>query len=89
MNIPKIHAADYVWRSAGTIAHYIKCGADVQIVCLSFGIRGESNDLWKKGGQTEESVKAIRKAETLKAAEILGVKNNIEFWDLEDYCMRP
>lgn len=81
------HAADYVWRSAGTIAHYVKCGAEVQIVCLSFGIRGESNDLWKKGGQTEESVKAIRKAETLKAAEILGVKKNIEFWDLEDYCM--
>jgi len=81
------HAADYVWRSAGTIAHYIKLGAEVQIVCLSFGIRGESNDLWKKGGQTDESVKAIRKAETLKAADVLGVKENIEFWDLGDYCM--
>jgi|SRR5574344_623280 len=81
------HAADYVWRSGGTIAHYVKGGADVHVVCLSYGIRGESNDLWKKGGQTYESVKTIRKGETLKAAEILGIKEKMEFWDLQDYCM--
>ena len=33
------HAADYVWRSGGTIAKYIKHGADVHVVVLSFGIR--------------------------------------------------
>lgn len=78
------HAADYVWRSGGTIAKYVKNGAEVHVVVLSFGVRGESNDLWKKPDQTAQSVKETRKAETCAAAEILGVKN-IEFWDLEDY----
>lgn len=78
------HAADYVWRSGGTIAKYVKGGAEVRVVVLSFGVRGESNDLWKQEGATAESVKATRRGETMAAAEILGVKN-IEFWDLEDY----
>ena len=39
------HAADYVWRAGGTIAKYIKHGAQVHVVVLSFGVRGESNDL--------------------------------------------
>ncbi|MDO4483747.1 MAG: PIG-L deacetylase family protein [Clostridia bacterium] len=82
------HAADYVWRAGGVIAKYIKHGADVHVVVLSFGIRGESNDLWKKEGATAESVKAERLAETTAAAEILGIKN-IEFWDLPDYPMAP
>lgn len=82
------HAADYVWRSGGTIAKYIKGGAEVHVVVLSFGIRGESNDLWKKEGATYESVKAERLGETTKAAEILGIQN-IEFWDLPDYPMAP
>lgn len=82
------HAADYVWRSGGTIAKYIKHGADVHVVVLSFGIRGESNDLWKKEGATYESVKAERLAETTAAAQILGI-TNIEFWDLPDYPMAP
>lgn len=30
------HAADYVWRSGGTIAKYIKHGAEVHVVVLSF-----------------------------------------------------
>lgn len=78
------HAADYVWRSGGTIAKYVKEGAEVCVVVLSFGVRGESNDLWKKPDQTAESVKATRKDETMAAAKILGVEN-IEFWDYEDY----
>ncbi len=78
------HAADYVWRSGGTIAKYVKEGAEVYVVILSFGVRGESNDLWKKPDQTAESVKATRKGETLEAAKILGVEH-IEFWDYEDY----
>lgn len=82
------HAADYVWRSGGTIAKYIKNGADVHVVVLSFGIRGESNDLWKKEGATADTVKATRLAETKEAAKILGIKN-IEFWDLPDYPMEP
>ena len=46
------HAADYVWRAGGTIAKYIKHGAEVHVVVLSFGVRGESNDLWKQEGAT-------------------------------------
>ena len=65
------HAADYVWRAGGTIAKYLKHGADVHVVVLSFGIRGESNDLWKKEGATYESVKAERLAETTKAAGMI------------------
>ncbi|WP_426350237.1 PIG-L deacetylase family protein [Alloiococcus sp. CFN-8] len=78
------HAADYVWRAGGTIAKYIKHGADVTVIVMSYGVRGESNDLWKMPDQTVERVKAIRHEESSKAAEKLGVKN-IEFWDLEDY----
>ncbi|MGE5630764.1 MAG: PIG-L deacetylase family protein [Caulobacteraceae bacterium] len=86
MLVVSAHAADYVWRSGGTIAKYIKEGAEVTVVVLSFGVRGESNDLWKQPGATAESVKEIRKGETLAAAEILNIKN-IEFWDLVDYPM--
>ena len=58
MLVVSAHAADYVWRAGGTIAKYIKGGAEVHVVVLSFGSRGESNDLWKKEGATLESVKA-------------------------------
>ncbi len=78
------HAADYVWRAGGTIAKYIKNGADVTVVVMSYGIRGESNDLWKSPDQTAENVKAIRHEESFNASQKLGVRN-IEFWDLEDY----
>lgn len=78
------HAADYVWRSGGTIAKYVEKGANVTVVVMTFGVRGESNGLWKKANQTYDSVKEVRKKETANAAEILGVKN-IEYWDLVDY----
>ncbi len=82
------HAADYVWRSGGTIAKYIKHGANVHVVVLSFGVRGESEAQWKKEGATYESVKQNRLEETSKAAEILGIQH-IEYWDLQDYPMQP
>lgn len=81
------HAADYVWRSGGTIAHYRKGGAQVRVICLSYGVRGESNDLWKKAGATTERVRAERQNETCRAAALLGVQDSIEFWDLQDYPM--
>lgn len=80
------HAADYVWRSGGTIAKYIKHGANVKVVVLSLGVRGESNDLWDQPNQTSESVASIRKAESQAAARCLGV-NDIEFWEYDDYYM--
>ncbi|MBS4462392.1 PIG-L family deacetylase [Aerococcaceae bacterium zg-B36] len=78
------HAADYVWRSGGTIAKYVEGGANVTVIVMSFGVRGESNGLWKKDNPTYEKIRDIRKKETETAAKILGV-NNIEYWDLVDY----
>lgn len=78
------HAGDYVWRSGGTIASYIEAGAEVHVVVISHGVRGESNDLWNQPGQTYEKVKEIRDRESKAAAEILGIKN-IEFWGMQDY----
>lgn len=88
MLVISAHAADYVWRAGGAIAKYIKNGADVHVVVLSFGVKGESNDLWKKEGATEATVKAERLAETKAAAAILGIEH-IEFWDLPDYPIAP
>ncbi|MFB6466383.1 PIG-L deacetylase family protein [Cytobacillus sp. Hz8] len=85
--IVSAHSADFVWRGAGTIAKYIKNGANVHLVVLSFGARGESNALWKEEGQTLENVKAIRRSEVEAAAEAIGVKN-LEIWDFEDYHMQ-
>lgn len=84
--IVSAHAADFIWRGGGTIAKYVKYGANVSLVILSYGARGESNDLWNIEGQTMENVKAIRRSESEKAAKFLGVEN-IEFWDYEDYHM--
>lgn len=81
------HAADFVWRAGGTIAKYVKGGANVSLVVLSFGARGESNELWNAEGQTLENVKRIRKAELQEAADHLGVVQ-AEIWDFEDYHMQ-
>jgi 4-oxalomesaconate hydratase len=80
------HAADFVWRGGGTIAKYAKY-ANVSLVILSYGARGESNDLWKAEGQTLENVKSIRRNEIEAAAKCLGV-SDIEIWDYEDYHMK-
>lgn len=78
------HAADYVWRSGGTIAKYVAGGAEVKVVVLSLGVRGESAHLWKIPGQTAEAVADIRRQECLCAAKCLGV-TDIELWELQDY----
>lgn len=78
------HAADYVWRCGGTIAKYISQGAQVKVVVLSLGVRGESGHLWKQPGQTTEQVTSIRRQECLAAASCLGL-DDIEIWDYRDY----
>lgn len=79
------HAADYVWRSGGTIARYVDEGAEVCVVVLSVGVRGESGYLWKNPEtQTYENVAAIREKESRAAAEVLGIAD-IEFWGYQDY----
>ena len=80
------HSADFVWRAGGAIALYAERGWEVTVVCLSFGERGESAKLWREPGMTIEAVKANRKQEALRAAEILGAK--AVFFDVGDYPMR-
>jgi len=58
----------------------------MQIVCLSFGERGESQFAWKKAGVSLAEVKAGRRDEAQRAAEILGAE--IEFLDAGDYPLR-
>ncbi len=80
------HSADFVWRAGGAIALYAERGWEVMVVCLSFGERGESAKLWREPGMTMEKVKADRRQEACKAAEILGAK--VKFFDVGDYPMR-
>ncbi len=80
------HSADFVWRCGGALALYAKRGYAVQIVCLSYGERGESGKLWKQGSPSLEEVKAVRRKEAERAAEILG--GEPIFFDLGDYPMR-
>jgi 4-oxalomesaconate hydratase len=77
------HAADFVWRAGGAIATVIKSGGTAKVIALSYGERGESGELWKEPGQTEENVKAIRRSEGERAAAILGA--SFEGMDLGDY----
>lgn len=80
------HSADFVWRAGGAIALHTSRGYNMHVVCLSFGERGESAKLWRKGEMTEENVKAVRKEEAMAAAEVLGA--SIEFFDMGDYPLR-
>jgi 4-oxalomesaconate hydratase len=66
------HSADFVWRAAGAIATVVEGGGRAHVVALSYGERGESGELWKEPGQTEERVKEIRRGEAETAAAVLG-----------------
>ena len=77
------HAADFVWRCGGAIALHQKLGYEVTIVCLSFGERGESGNLWKRG-KSQEEIKTIRRREAENAASALEA-HDIQFYDLGDY----
>ena len=80
------HAADFVWRAGGAIALYAGRGYRVRILCLSYGERGESERLWRQPGMTLDCVKEPRRAESEKAAGILGAE--IRFFDSGDYPIR-
>jgi 4-oxalomesaconate hydratase len=77
------HSADFVWRAAGAIAKHTAAGGEAVVVALSYGERGESGELWKQPGQTEENVKKIRHAEAEQAAAAVGAR--LEAFDLGDY----
>jgi 4-oxalomesaconate hydratase len=79
------HAGDFVWRAGGAIALASGGGAEVTVLCLSYGERGESASAWRAGKQLAE-IKAIRREEASQAAEVLGAA--IEFADAGDYPLR-
>ncbi len=80
------HSADFVWRSAGTIAKAIEEGAETLVICMSYGERGESGELWKENPQRSiDNVKEIRQEQAQKAADIL--ETPIQFLDWGDYPM--
>lgn len=77
------HAADFVWRAGGVIARTTQDGGEARVVALTYGERGESGELWKEPGQTEERVKELRHAEAEQAAAALGA--GFTCLDLGDY----
>jgi 4-oxalomesaconate hydratase len=77
------HSADFVWRGAGAVAAHTAKGGEALVVALSYGERGESGELWKQEGQTEENVKRIRHEEASAAAAAVGAR--FEAFDLGDY----
>jgi len=80
------HNTDWVWRASGTVARYKKLGSAVHVVCLSAGVRGESNKSLKNNPDlTYEELKAARVKEAVDAANALGV-DSCAVWDYDD-CM--
>jgi 4-oxalomesaconate hydratase len=77
------HSADFVWRAGGAIAVCTAAGGLAHVVALSYGERGESGELWKEPGMTEERVKQVREGEAERAAAALGA--TFECLDLGDY----
>ncbi len=78
------HAADFCSRGGGTIALYVRGGAQVHVIDLTFGERGESEDYWARV-QPKSMIEAreTRTQEAETAASILGA--SIEFMDYGDY----
>jgi 4-oxalomesaconate hydratase len=77
------HSADFVWRAGGLSAVVSAAGGQVRILALSYGERGESGELWKEPGQTEERVREIRRGEAERAAAHVGA--TFESFNLGDY----
>jgi len=80
------HSADFVWRSAGSIALLTSQGGSAFVVALSYGERGESGELWQEPDQTVENVKRIRHAEATAAATAVGA--SFRCLDLSDYPLK-
>ena len=78
------HSADFLWRSAGTIAVTVSNGGSATVLALSYGERGESGNLWRDNpDQTVENVKRIRHEMAEEAASYVGA--TFRCLDLGDY----
>ena len=82
MLVLSAHPGDFVWRCAGAIALAVARSERVVIGCMSFGERGESAALWRRGYSLEQ-VKAHRRTEAEEAAKVLGAE--VRFYDAGDY----
>lgn len=80
------HIGDFVWRSGGAIAKYVKNGSSVKLIVVSDGLRGEANDYWKTEGANAKEGAVRRRKEGSQAAQILGVEE-MDIWGLSDYPM--
>lgn len=80
------HSADFLWRSAGTIAVTTVGGGQALVLALSYGERGESGELWKDPDQTIANVKRIRHEQAELAASKVGAR--FECLDLGDYPLQ-
>lgn len=70
------HAVDFLWRCGGTIRKSADHGADVKIVDLAFGERGESSHAWRTvENVTVEEVKEIRRKEATEISKALGASS--------------
>ena len=84
MLVVAAHAGDFVWRAGGVIAKYAKAGHEVHLIVVTYGIRGESNEYWKRENASVEECRQIRIEESKKAVDILGV-THADFWEYIDY----
>ncbi len=80
------HVGDFVWRSAGSIAKYVREGHHVEVIVLSDGLVAEAAEYWKREGANEQEGALIRKQEGERAAEILlGSTENYHFLGWKDH----
>ena len=75
------HSADFCSRSGGTIAKYARAGAEVRVICLTYGERSESGGLYRDGAKpTLDEVRQVRREEVQAAAKVLGAEARVLDW---------
>lgn len=76
------HDVDFLVRAGGTLHKYVKTGSRVVAVSLTFGERQESERLWRERPDiTIDEVKEVRRAESLRCAELVGCEYRCLDWN--------
>jgi len=86
MLVAAAHMGDFIWRSGGAIAKYAQEGHEVHIVVLSYGLRGESKNYWKRPDANLAEEAKVRREEGIRTAQLLGAAS-IEFYEYDNYVM--
>src|SRR5262245_18302098 len=75
------HDVDFLVRAGGTLVKYARRGSRVISVSLTYGERTESARLWReRPGITLDEVKAVRRQEAERCAELLGSELQVLDW---------